>query len=117
MSEEKTNIENKVESAQESTLRDEVMEAIKRVYDPEIPVDVFELGLIYEINVYPVNNVYILMTLTSPACPSAEAIPVEIEQRVKEVEGINDVQVEVTFDPPYTTDLMSEAAKLELGFL
>jgi len=117
MSEEKTNIENKVESVQESTLRDEVMEAIKRVYDPEIPVDVFELGLIYEINIYPVNNVYILMTLTSPACPSAEAIPVEIEQRVREVEGINDVQVEVTFDPPYTTDLMSEAAKLELGFL
>ena len=101
----------------EATLRDRVVDAIKMVYDPEIPVDVYELGLIYEVNVYPVNNVYILMTLTSPACPSAEAIPSEIEQRVKEVEGINDVNVEVTFDPPYTTDLMSEAAKLELGFL
>jgi len=102
---------------QEVTLRDQVVEAIKSVYDPEIPVDVYELGLIYEVNVYPVNNVYVLMTLTSPACPSAEAIPSEIEQRIREVNGIKDVQVEVTFDPPYTPDLMSEAAKLELGFL
>lgn len=117
MSEEKTNIEKSVETPQESNLRDQVVDAIKMVYDPEIPVDVFELGLIYEVNVYPVNNVYILMTLTSPACPSAEAIPAEIEQKVREVEGINEVQVEVTFDPPYSTDLMSEAAKLELGFL
>jgi FeS assembly SUF system protein len=114
MSEDKE-IENKV--VQEENLRDKVVEAIKSVYDPEIPVDVYELGLIYEVNVYPVNNVYILMTLTSPACPSAEAIPSEIEQRVREIEGIKDVQVEVTFDPPYTPDLMSEAAKLELGFL
>ena len=98
-------------------LRDQVVEAIKLVYDPEIPVDVYELGLIYEINVYPINNVYVLMTLTSPACPSAEAIPSEIEQRIKEVDGVNDVKVEVTFDPPYTVELMSEAAKLELGFL
>ena len=102
---------------QNTTLRDQVVEAIKMVYDPEIPVDVYELGLIYEVNVYPVNNVYVLMTLTSPACPSAEAIPSEIEQRIKEVNGVNEVQVEVTFDPPYTVELMSEAAKLELGFL
>lgn len=98
-------------------LKEEVLAAIKQVYDPEIPVDVFELGLIYEINIFPVNNVHVLMTLTSPACPSAESIPGEIELCIKEVKGVNDVTVEVTFDPPYTTDMMSEAAKLELGFL
>ncbi len=98
-------------------LKEKVLRAIKSVYDPEIPVDVYELGLIYEVNIYPINNVYILMTLTSPSCPSAEAIPGEIEQKVKAVEGINDVKVEITFDPPYTQDMMSEAAKLELGFL
>ena len=98
-------------------LKEKVVEAIKKVYDPEIPVDVYELGLIYEINIFPVNNVHILMTLTSPACPSAEEIPGEIEMRIKEVEEINDVQVELTFDPPYTTDMMSEEAKLELGFM
>ncbi|MFZ1806712.1 MAG: DUF59 domain-containing protein [Cyclobacteriaceae bacterium] len=98
-------------------LREKVVAAIKTVYDPEIPVDVLELGLIYEINVYPVNNVYVLMTLTSPSCPSAEVIPGEVEQKIKEVEGINDVKVELTFDPPYTQDMMSEAAKLELGFM
>lgn len=98
-------------------LREKVLDAIKMVYDPEIPVDIYELGLIYEINIYPVNNVYVLMTLTSPACPSAETIPGEVEQRIREIPGINDVKVEVTFDPPYTQDMMSEAAKLELGFL
>ncbi|MFZ9045489.1 MAG: DUF59 domain-containing protein [Cyclobacteriaceae bacterium] len=98
-------------------LKEKVVEAIKKVYDPEIPVDVYELGLIYEINIFPVNNVHILMTLTSPACPSAEEIPGEIEMRIKEVEEINDVQVELTFDPPYATDMMSEEAKLELGFM
>lgn len=98
-------------------LKDKVVKAIKSVYDPEIPVDIYELGLIYEINVYPINNVFILMTLTSPACPSAEAIPSELKTRVEEIEGINDVKVEVTFDPPFTMEMMSEAAKLELGFL
>lgn len=98
-------------------LRDQIVSALKTVYDPEIPVDIYELGLIYEINIYPINNVFILMTLTSPACPAAETIPNEVEAKVKEIEGINDVKVEVTFDPPYTQDMMSEAAKLELGFL
>ena len=98
-------------------LREKIVSAIKTVYDPEIPVDVYELGLIYEINVYPVNNVYVLMTLTSPACPSAEAIPSEIEEKIKTVEGVNEVNIELTFDPPYTQDMMSESAKLELGFL
>ncbi|MEO9804450.1 MAG: iron-sulfur cluster assembly protein [Reichenbachiella sp.] len=101
----------------EKELKEKVLDAIKTVYDPEIPVDVYELGLIYEINVFPVNNVYVLMTLTSPACPSAEAIPDEIKQRIEEIEEVGKVDVEVTFDPPYETDMMSEAAKLELGFM
>lgn len=104
-------------SSNEVTLRDKVVAAIKSVYDPEIPVDIYELGLIYEIQIYPINNVYIKMTLTSPACPSAEAIPAEVEQRIKMLEEVNDVEVEVTFDPPYTQEMMSEVAKLELGFL
>ncbi len=98
-------------------LRDEVVAAIKTVYDPEIPVDVYELGLIYEINVFPVNNVYVLMTLTSPSCPAAEVIPEEVKQKIQAIEGVNDVEVELTFDPPFTQDMMSEAAKLELGFM
>ena len=98
-------------------LRDKVKAAIKTVYDPEIPVDVYELGLIYEINVFPVNNVFVLMTLTSPSCPAAEVIPDEVKMRIKEIECINDVEVEVTFDPPYEQEMMSEEAKLELGFM
>ncbi len=117
MSEPVENIEQKVSDTSIPELKDKVIAAIKTVYDPEIPVDVFELGLIYEINVYPVNNVYVLMTLTSPSCPSAEVIPGEIEQKIKAIEGINDVKVEITFDPPYSQDMMSEAAKLELGFM
>lgn len=101
----------------EINLRDKVLAAIKTVYDPEIPVDIYELGLIYEINIFPVNNVFIQMTLTSPSCPSAEVIPSEVEQKIKAIEGVNDVKVEVTFDPPYTQDMMSEVAKLELGFM
>lgn len=101
----------------EETLRDRVMDAIKTVYDPEIPVDIYELGLIYEVSVYPINNVFVKMTLTSPACPAAETIPVEVETKIKELKDINDVQVEITFEPPYSPDMMSEAAKLELGFI
>jgi FeS assembly SUF system protein len=117
MSEQVENIEQKVSHAAVPELKDKVIAAIKTVYDPEIPVDVFELGLIYEINVYPVNNVFVLMTLTSPSCPSAEVLPGEVEQKIKAIEGINDVKVEITFDPPYSQDMMSEAAKLELGFM
>jgi FeS assembly SUF system protein len=101
----------------EENLRDKVVEALKTVYDPEIPVDIYELGLIYEITTYPINNVYIKMTLTSPACPSAEQLPSEVEQKVKGIEGINEVKVELTFEPPYTQEMMSEVAKLELGFM
>ncbi|MCB0505609.1 MAG: DUF59 domain-containing protein [Cyclobacteriaceae bacterium] len=102
---------------QDDSLRDKVQRAIKTVYDPEIPVDIYELGLIYEINIYPVNNVFVLMTLTSPSCPAAETIPNEVEQKLRKIEGVNNVKVEITFDPPYSTEMMSEVAKLELGFL
>ncbi len=107
----------------ESTIRDKVINAIKSVYDPEIPVDVLELGLIYEINIYQpleeINeyNVHILMTLTSPNCPSAEEIPGEIDTKIQAVPEVRDVVVELTFEPPYTSDMMSEAAKLQLGFM
>ena len=101
----------------DETLRDRVIETIKTVYDPEIPVDIYELGLIYEINVYPVNNVYVLMTLTSPSCPAAEIIPDELQTKLKKMEGVASAKVEVTFDPPYTQEMMSEAARLELGFM
>jgi len=73
--------------------------------------------MIYEISIFPVNNVFVSMTLTSPSCPSAEAIPSEVQAKIEEVEGVNDVEVELTFDPPFTQDMMSEAAKLELGFM
>jgi FeS assembly SUF system protein len=101
----------------DNELKGKVVQALKMVYDPEIPVDVYELGLIYEINIFPVNNVFILMTLTSPACPAAEMIPGDVEAKVKAIPEVNDVTVEITFDPPYTQDMMSEVAKLELGLL
>ena len=117
MTEETNHTEQATPETGTNSLRDKVLTAIKTVYDPEIPVDIYELGLIYEISVYPVNNVFVLMTLTSPSCPSAEVIPGEVEQKIKAIEGVNDVKVEITFDPPYSQDMMSEAAKLELGFL
>ena len=102
---------------EELQLKEEIIRAIKTVHEPEIPVDVYELGLIYDIQILPINNVHILITLTSPSCPAAESIPKDIKDRVEMIKEINDVEVEITFDPPYTTDLMSEEAKLELGFM
>ena len=98
-------------------LKEKVFDAIKTVYDPEIPVNVYELGLIYDVTVYPVNNVHVVMTLTTPACPSPQSLPLEIENKIKEIEEVAQVTVEVTFDPPYSQDMMSEVAKLELGFM
>lgn len=117
MTEEVKNTETTASDASIPNLKEKVLAALKTIYDPEIPVDIYELGLIYEISTFPVNNVFVLMTLTSPSCPSAEAIPSEVEQKIKAIEGVNDVKVEITFDPPYSQDMMSEAAKLELGFL
>jgi FeS assembly SUF system protein len=104
-------------ASSDEDLKEEVRRTIKTIYDPEIPVDIYELGLIYEIEVYPVNNIYIKMTLTSPNCPSAGTIPVDVKTKVEAMEGIGEVHVELTFDPPYHQDMMSEVAKLELGFL
>ncbi len=98
-------------------LKEKVVEAIKTIYDPEIPVDIWELGLIYDLKIFPINNVYVQMTLTSPNCPSAEQIPQEVKDKIKAIEGVNEVELELTFDPPYTTEMMSEVAKLELGFM
>ena len=99
------------------SLRDEVTDAIRMVYDPEIPVNIYELGLIYEVNVLPINNVQIVMTLTAPSCPAAQSLPVEVDQKLREIEGVNDVHVAVTWTPPWDKSMMSEAAQLELGML
>lgn len=98
-------------------LKDTIIQELKTCYDPEIPVDVYELGLIYEVNVDPGNNVELIMTLTSPSCPVAESLPAEIEEKVKGVEGVNEVKLELVFDPPWDMEMMSEEAKLELGML
>ena len=98
-------------------LKEKVILEIKKIYDPEIPVNIYELGLIYDVFVNEDFDAKVLMTLTSPNCPVAESLPAEVEQKVKSIKGINQVEVEMTFDPPWTKDLMSEEAKLELGFL
>ncbi len=94
-----------------------IVEVIKTIFDPEIPVDIYELGLIYDVFVNEEMDVKILMTLTSPNCPVAETLPVEVEEKVKTIEEVRDAEVEITFDPTWTQDMMSEEAKLELGFL
>lgn len=98
-------------------LQKTIIERIKTIFDPEIPVDIYELGLIYDIDIEDDGKVLIVMTLTSPNCPSAEEIPVEVEEKVKSVEGVTSVSVQLTFDPPWDKDMMSEEAQLELGFL
>ncbi len=98
-------------------LENKIVEALKTIYDPEIPVDVYELGLIYEVKIDIESNVSIEMTLTSPNCPVAESLPKEIEDKVAKVDGVKSSKVEIVFDPPWDKDMMSEEAKLELGFL
>ena len=106
-----------MDKKEKAELNDKIIRAIKTVYDPEIPVDVYELGLIYGIDIRDNKDVHVLMTLTSPSCPAAESIPSDVKNRIEMIKEINDVDVEITFDPPYTSDLMSEEAKLELGFM
>ena len=106
-----------MDKKEKAELHNKIIRAIKTVYDPEIPVDVYELGLIYEIDIKDNKDVQVLMTLTSPSCPAAESIPSDVKNRIEMIKEINDVDVEITFDPPYTSDLMSEEAKLELGFM
>lgn len=98
-------------------LEDKIVEVIKTIFDPEIPVDIYELGLIYEINVDDNKEVKVVMTLTSPSCPVAESLPVEVEDKVKTVEGVTAAKVELTFDPPWDKDMMSDEAQFELGFI
>ena len=100
-----------------NNLGEQIVKALKGIYDPEIPVDIYELGLIYDVMVNTDDEVKILMTLTSPNCPVAESLPREVEDKIRKIEGIKDVEVEITFDPPWSKDLMSEEAKLELGML
>ncbi|MDZ7612479.1 MAG: SUF system Fe-S cluster assembly protein [Flavobacteriaceae bacterium] len=94
-----------------------IVEKIKTIYDPEIPVDIYELGLIYDVFVNEQHDVKILMTLTSPNCPVAETLPMEVEEKVRSIDEVRNAEVEITFDPPWSQDMMSEEAKLELGFL
>ncbi len=105
------------ETKTSEALREKVVEALKTCYDPEIPVNIYELGLIYDIHIDEKNNVDIRMTLTSPACPVAGSLPGQVEAVVAAVDEVNSANVELVWDPIWTPDMMSEAAKLELGFL
>jgi FeS assembly SUF system protein len=98
-------------------LRDKVVEVLQTIFDPEIPVSIYELGLIYRIDILPINNVQVIMTLTAPGCPAAQSLPVEIDQKLRTIEGVNDVHVVVTWDPPWDKSMMSETARLELGWM
>ncbi len=98
-------------------LGEKIVRVIKTIYDPEIPVDIYELGLIYDVFVNEDYDTKVLMTLTTPNCPVAETLPLEVEEKIKSIKGVNDCEVEITFDPPWSQDLMSEEAKLELGML
>jgi FeS assembly SUF system protein len=104
-------------SDEDNGLKDDIVESLKSVYDPEIPVDIYELGLIYDLTVDETGKVNIQMTLTSPACPVAGSLPGEVEAKAAAVPGVSSVDVELVWDPPWTMEMMSEAAKLELGFL
>lgn len=99
------------------TIEKRIIDALKTIYDPEIPVDIYNLGLIYQIEVEQNSKVRILMTLTSPNCPVAESLPEEVMERLKRIEGISEVEVNITFDPPWSKDNLTEEARLELGLL
>ncbi len=98
-------------------LRDKAIEMIKTIYDPEIPVNIHDLGLIYRVDILPINNIQVTMTLTAPGCPAAQSLPVEVDQKLRTIEGVNDVHVVVTWDPPWDKSMMSEEAQLELGWM
>ena len=100
-----------------NALGEKIVGVLKTIFDPEIPVDIYELGLIYDVFVNEDFGVKILMTLTSPNCPVAETLPLEVEEKVKSIDEVKNAEVEITFDPPWTKDIMSEEAKLELGML
>ena len=99
----------------ENPLEQLVIKALRKVHDPEIPVNIYDLGLIYSIEVEPFGDVHVMMTLTSPNCPVAETLPVEVEQKVAGVDEVREASLDITWDPPWNPEMMSEAAKLELG--
>ena len=105
------------ETTDTSELGEKIVTVLKTIYDPEIPVDIYELGLIYDVFVNESSEVKILMTLTTPNCPVAETLPMEVEEKVKSLDEVKEAEVEITFDPPWTQELMSEEAKLEIGML
>jgi FeS assembly SUF system protein len=105
------------ETTTDTDLKNAVIEVLKTIYDPEIPVNIYDLGLIYEVNVFPDSGIEIVMTLTSPNCPAAGTLPGEVEQKSKAVAGVKDVTIELVFEPAWNQEMMSEEAKLELGFL
>ncbi len=105
------------ETVTETDIKNAVVEVLKTIYDPEIPVNIYDLGLIYEVNVFPDRAVEIVMTLTSPNCPAAGTLPGEVEQKSKAVSGVKDVIIELVFEPAWNQEMMSEEAKLELGFM
>lgn len=96
-------------------MREKIIEVLSSIYDPEIPVNIWELGFVYKIDISNNNDVLILMTLTAPNCPVAESLPMEVQTRLSEIPGIGNVDVKVTFDPPWNMDMMSDSAKMELG--
>lgn len=98
-------------------LKQKIIDCLQTIYDPEITVNIYELGLIYEIDVLPINNIQIVMTLTAPSCPAAQSLPIEVDQKLRQIEGVNDVHVSVTWNPKWDKSMMSEAAQLELGML
>jgi FeS assembly SUF system protein len=100
-----------------NTLEDTIVETLKTIFDPEIPVDIYELGLIYEVRIEKDGKVDIDMTLTSPNCPVAESMPRDVKEKIESIEGVSEATVHIVFDPPWDKDMMSEEAKLELGFL
>ena len=104
-------------NTEKEILKDRIIQRLKTIHDPEIPLNSYELGLIYEIDIDENCDVLIVMTLTAPNCPVAESLPLEVEETVKQTEGVNNVQVQITFEPAWSMDKLSDEAKLELGFL
>lgn len=98
-------------------LENQIIAVIKTIYDPEIPVDIYELGLIYDVRINDEAHVDVDMTLTSPSCPVAETLPVEVEEKITSVDGITSAKINIVFDPPWSKDMMSEEAQLDLGFI
>lgn len=110
-------MENKNKPIDFLILESQIVQVLRTVYDPEIPVDIYSLGMIYEVEVDENANAKVVMTLTTPNCPVAESLPNEVREKISHMPGINEVDLQLTFEPPWTKDMMSDEAKLELGML